>query len=136
MRKNAGFSLTDFPQTVFGVFIILSAIAFLAGCGLGTDRTLRLPETPILSGAQGWAVVTGAYARFKEKNDPASPDTATARRGEVFRVIGSERDPSGGDPTAMWYRLSEGSRSGWLRESDILFFKNREQALTASAGMK
>jgi hypothetical protein len=97
---------------------------------------MKLPETPILSGAMGWAVVTGAYARLKEKNEPESTDSVTARRGEIFMVIGRERELGGKDPESMWYRLSEGTRSGWLRESEILFFRNREQAVTTSAGMK
>lgn len=112
----------------------------LAGCG-PSGPYFSVPETPILSSGQGWAVVIEAYARLRVSPDPDSQESATARRSEIYKVIRSERVNQAGKTGitsngVIWYKLESDTGAGWVEEGVIMQYKNREQAQVAASRLK
>jgi len=109
----------------------------LGSCSRSLESSLRPPETPLLSGGLGWALVKESYVRLKEKPTNSASDIDHLRKGGVFevqeRVIGSAS--SSGDK-GLWYRLKVENASGWVHEGFIDVYKSREQAERAAALMK
>ncbi len=109
----------------------------LAACSRSLESSLRPPETPLLSGGLGWALVKESYVRLKEKPTSSASDIDHLRKGGVFeieeRVIGSASSPA---DKGLWYRLKVETASGWVHEGLIDVYTSKAQAERAAALMK
>jgi hypothetical protein len=115
--------------------ILLASSAF--SCLRSAESSLRPPETPILTGGLGWALVKESYVRLKEKPTSSAPDLDHLRRGSVLevesRAIGDAARP---DDQGLWYRLKAAGASGWVRETELDLFRTEEQAERAATAIK
>jgi hypothetical protein len=128
------------PRHAGGRFIV--PICILLGfsafsCLRSAEASLRPPETPILSGGLGWALVKESYVRLKAEPTSSAPDLDHLRRGSVLeaesRAIG---DAASQDDKGLWYRLKAEGVSGWVREAELDLFRTKEQAERAGAAIK
>jgi hypothetical protein len=98
-------------------------------CLRSAESSLRPPETPILTGGLGWALVKESYVRLKEKPSSSSSDLDHLRRGSVLeveaRAIGDAARP---EDRGLWYRLKNDGAAGWVRETELDLFRTEEQA--------
>lgn len=118
---------------------MLAAVAILAlvsACRPGLSRGVSLPATPILSGPQGWVVILGSFVRIGTAPGRDAAGAGIAKRGELYRIVSSERPASGTPSNALWYRIASESVDGWIDSGEVLVFRLREQAETAREGMK
>jgi hypothetical protein len=127
------------PHTHIGytAFIcIIGALSFFA-CSRSLESSLRPPETPILTGGLGWALVKESYVRLKEKPLSSASDLDHLRKGSVLRIearaIGDAAKP---EDEGIWYRLQASGISGWVRDDDLDVFRSEEQAERAGASLK
>jgi hypothetical protein len=115
---------------------ILLAFSALA-CLRSAESSLRPPETPILTGGLGWALVKESYVRLKEMPTASASDLDHLRRGSVLevesRAIGDAARP---EDQGLWYRLKADGASGWVRETELELFRTEEQAERAGAAIK
>jgi len=106
----------------------------LAGCSKSLESSLKPPETPILSGGLGWALVTGSYVRMKESPSVQAADIDHLRRHSVFeiesRVRGAASVPA---DKGLWYKLKAEGSSGWVMEGDVEVYRGKEQAERAAS---
>ncbi len=119
-------------------FILFILCALAAGsCSRSMESSIRPPETPILSGGLGWALVKESYVRLKEKPTSTASDLDHLRRGSVLeieaRAIG---DSARQDDEGLWYRLKADGASGWVRETELDVYRSREQAARAGEALK
>jgi hypothetical protein len=109
----------------------------LCACSRSLESSLRPPETPILTGGLGWALVKGSYVRLKEKPLSSASDLDHLRRGSVLKIearaIGDAAKP---EDEGIWYRLQASGISGWVRDDDLDVFRSQEQAERAGASLK
>lgn len=112
------------------ILAVLLAIAGAGGCSKPEPMSFDLDTTPILSGGLGWALVSGAYVRLKQEPGFGARDGDYARRGEILRVVGTERAFSGRD-RGTWYRLEGEQAAGWLHQSLLAVYPSHERALKA-----
>jgi hypothetical protein len=125
----------QWPRALSALCILCALSA--AACRRAGESALRPPETPILSGGIGWALVKESYVRLKEKPSSSASDLDHLRRGSVLeieaRAIGSaDRQEDRG----LWYRLRTEGISGWAREAELEVFKTEEQAERARGSLK
>jgi hypothetical protein len=124
------------PSCLAIVACLIGALS-LGACSRDVESSLRPPETPILSGGLGWALVKVSYVRLKERPTTAASDLDHLRRGSVLeieaRAIG---DAARQDDKGLWYRLKTDGISGWVREVELDVFRSREQAERAGASLK
>ncbi|MDC7224874.1 MAG: SH3 domain-containing protein [Spirochaetales bacterium] len=116
-------------RPVFFAFLFLSLI--LGGCEKNTvvEREILLPPTPILSNDQSWAVVIDTYLKVTEEMDKNSNVVATLRKGAVLEILSSQLDR---ETSQLWYRVKGDNLEGWVSNTAVKQFENREQAETAS----
>jgi hypothetical protein len=120
---------------------IIALCALLALCATAclrsAESSLRPPETPILTGGLGWALVKESYVRLKEKPASSSSDLDHLRRGSVLeveaRAIG---DAAKTEDRGLWYRLKAEGASGWVRETELDLFRTEEQAERAGSAVE
>jgi hypothetical protein len=116
---------------IAALFIFVASSALISSCSDKEPQGLSLEETPILSGGLGWGVISIAYARLMLDASSEAPDSGTARRGEVCRIVARSRSFSGRD-AGVWYRVELGSSAGWLRESALSVYQSEAEARKAS----
>jgi len=116
---------------IAALFIIVAASISTLSCSDKEPKGVSLEETPIVSGGLGWGVVTMAYARLMLEASYEAPDSGTARRGEVCRIVARSRLYSGRD-SGVWYRVEIGSAAGWLHESALSVYQSEAEARKAS----
>lgn len=105
---------------------VLSCVVMVS-CTANATRNVNLDETPIISGGLGWGVVSFAYVRLMQEPSAEAPDSGTARRGDIGRIIARSRsfeDKNAG----VWYKLELGTVSGWLHESTLTVHRNEAEA--------
>jgi hypothetical protein len=102
----------------------------MGSCSKPVPETFDLDPTPILTGGLGWAVVSGAYVRLKDEPGFGSRDGDYARRGEILRVVATERAFSGRD-RGTWYKLEGDDAAGWLHQSLLTVHPSLERARRA-----
>jgi len=99
----------------------------LSSCSKSESHDIQLQETPVISGGLGWGVVSLAYVRLLLEPSSSSPDSGTARRGEVGRIVARSRSFDSRD-AGIWYRVEIGSVSGWLHESALTVYRSEAEA--------
>jgi hypothetical protein len=117
MRRNASAALS---------LAIIVCVA-LVSCYRKPSQSIQLEETPVISGGLGWGVVTLAYVRLMLMPSVEAPDSGTARRGDVVRVIARSRSFAQRDK-GVWYRVEIGSGAGWIHESSLAVFRSEAEA--------
>ncbi len=118
------------PRTALAVL----CACLLAGCQKNLESTLRPPETPILTGGLGWALVTGSYVRLKEGPSARAADIDHLRRHSVFEIESRVRGSASiAEDKGLWYGIKAEGGSGWVREADVEIYRGREQAEHAAA---
>jgi len=115
---------------MFGLITVFFAIV-LASCSKPAPQIFDLDTTPILSGGLGWAVVSGAFVRFKVEPGFGAQDGDYARRGDILRVVATERAFSSHD-RGTWYKLERDNATGWLHQSQLAVYPSLERALNAA----
>lgn len=113
-------------------FLLVFTLAMLSSgaCSKPAPETFDLDTTPILSGGPGWALVSSAYVRLKVEPGFGARDGDYARRGDIFRVVATDRAFSGRD-RGTWYSLEGDEAVGWLHQSLVVVYPTRERALRA-----
>jgi hypothetical protein len=111
--------------------LALVIMIIFVSCTKDVDQTFDLDLTPILSGGLGWAVVSGAYVRLKVEPGFGSRDGDYARRGEILRVVATERAFIGRD-RGTWYKLEGDDAAGWLHQSLLTVHPSLERAIRAT----
>ena len=118
----------------FVVFLAAILLAFsIVSCGRRLPDRLEMEENPVLTGGIGWIVVSEAYVRVKSEPGPEAPEIGHLRGGDLLRVTGRDRIPETG---VVWYEISMDGRNGWLKESQAVFFENRDPAERAAVQYK
>ena len=117
------------------LLLVMVTLAAAIGCSKPVPETFDLDPTPILTGGLGWAVVSGAYVRLKEEPAFGARDGDYARRGEILRVVATERAFSGRD-RGTWYRLEGDDATGWLHQSLLAVYPSLERARNATQNSK
>ena len=112
------------------LLVVVLAVTGAGSCPKPAPPSFDLDPTPILSGGLGWALVSGAYVRLKQEPGFGSRDGDYARRGEILRVVATERAFSGRD-RGTWYRLEGEQAAGWLHQSLLSVYPSRERAIKA-----
>lgn len=125
MRRIAPAALT---------ILLVTCFAFVS-CSPTSTQSIRLEETPVISGGLGWGVVTLAYVRLLLEPSIAAPDTGTARRGETGRVIARSRS-FGQRDKGVWYRIEIGPVTGWIHESAVSVFRIEAEARNAAEAIR
>jgi hypothetical protein len=119
--------------TLLSSILIMLALA----CSRSAESSLKPPETPILTGGLGWALVKESYVRLKERPASSAADLDHLRRGSVLeveaRAIGDAAKP---DDKGLWYRLKSEGVSGWVKEAELDVFRSKDQADRARAALK
>lgn len=113
------------------VLLVITVFAVLGGCSKPAPETYELDLTPVLSGGLGWAVISGAYVRLKVEPRFGARDGDYSRRGDILRVVATERAFSGRD-RGNWYRLEGDEASGWLHQSLLTVYPSLERAKRAA----
>lgn len=113
------------------LLLVMLTLALAFGCSKPVPETFDLDPTPILTGGLGWAVVSGAFVRLKAEPVFSARDGDYARRGEILRVVATERAFSGRD-RGTWYKLEGDDASGWLHQSLLAVYPSLERAQNAT----
>jgi hypothetical protein len=111
-------------------FLVLS-IMLVASCQDRVPASVKLDETPVLSGGTGWGLVSLSYVRLLKDANSTAADTGAARRGDVGRIIARSRVFDGRD-SGVWYRLEIEDLTGWLHESALVMYQSEAEARKAS----
>jgi hypothetical protein len=112
-------------------FTLVCVITLVAGCAKSEPITYKLDTTPILSGGLGWAVISGAYVRLKTEPGFEARDGDYARRGDILRVVATERAFTGRN-RGTWYKLEGNDAGGWLHQSLMVVYPSLERAHNAA----
>lgn len=112
------------------VAMLIAACLLSGSCADKAARSVMLEETPVVSGGLGWAVVRLAYVRMLLEPSSVSPDTGTARKGELGHIIARARSFEQRDKGA-WYRVEIGPVTGWIHESSLSVFRTEAEARKA-----
>jgi len=116
------------------VFIsFLSLCLCLSGCGLRAAVGVDLEPTPILSGGQGWAIVSNSYIRLKANPSLQAADIADLRDGSEVQILGREIGKDSSDNQAYWYKIEateSGQKTiqGWVLDSEVSVYATKAQA--------
>lgn len=117
--------------TMVAVSIVALSLGLMISCADNVTRNVVLDETPIISGGLGWGVVSLAYIRLMQAPSLDAPDSGTARRGDIGRILARSR--SFEDKNAnVWYKLDFGTISGWLQDSTLTVYRNEAEAKKVS----
>ena len=98
-------------------------VATLGGCGRSRDE-IALPETPVLSGRDRYALVVEAYVRVHSAPGGEAPIRTHLRLGDVLPVESRTPDDA-------WVEIRRLDLQGWIQRSTVRLFSSREQAINA-----
>lgn len=106
------------------VFISLLLIFILGGCFLKpSPKEIDISAATKISSLEQWAVITIAYASFKEDAGNQFDIIAHGKQGDVHQILGNKIINSD-DKKELWYEFQE----GWLPQNAIRVFSNKLQA--------
>jgi hypothetical protein len=136
-EKASGRMKSPYSHIVYTALICIIGALPICACSRSLESSLRPPETPILTGGLGWALVKESYVRLKEKPLSSASDLDHLRKGSVLRIearaIGDAAKP---EDKGIWYRLQASGISGWVRDDDLDVFRSEEQAERAGVLLK
>jgi hypothetical protein len=113
---------------VLGFVAVL--IAF-SGCDRESEeQRIELPETPIVSVRDRWAVVAGAYVRVRAEPADGAAVADYVRRGLIVEV--AEVVDQGGAEAETWMRITGDQVDGWVTGSDLSLYESRARARNAA----
>ncbi len=117
----------------FSIFSLLPLCFCLSACGIEAAAGVALAPTPILSGGQGWAIVSKSYIRLKVNPSLEAVDTADLRDGAEVQILGREIGKDASGEQAYWYKveaIEAGQKTvqGWVLESEIDVYATKSQA--------
>ena len=111
---------------ILGIIVITAALS--SSCSrLGTLGSLKIPETPILSTEERYALIVDPYVSMRDQPGDKGITIAHSRRGEIFPVRGRKIQKTG-NVTEVWINLGK----GWVVESSVQLYSGPEKAVTAS----
>lgn len=105
-------------------FLIFLIIFSLGGCFLKpAPKEIDISAATEISSLEQWAVITIAYASFKEDAGNQFDIIAHGKQGDVHQILGNKI--IGADKEKeLWYEFQE----GWLPQNAIRVFSNKLQA--------
>ena len=95
-----------------------------------TEQRIELPETPIVSIRDRWAVVDDRYVRVREEPRVDASVSDYVRRGLIVEV--AEVVENGNGPDATWMRIAGQEVDGWVTESNLSLYESRARARNAA----
>ena len=95
-----------------------------------TEQRIELPETPIVSIRDRWAVVDDRYVRVREEPRVDASVSDYVRLGLIVEV--AEVVDNGNGPDATWMRIAGQEVDGWVTESNLSLYESRARARNAA----
>ena len=115
------------------IFVNIIMIFFFSGCERKAESIdIELPETPVLSSEEQWAVVTSSYLRIRKEPNLESEILSHLRLNNVVKILeqNSYTEKIEGEED-YWYKISYQGISGWVFGSYLEIYESREKALNA-----
>ena len=111
------------------LFLLFLAI-LLVSCHKKQEEVIAFDDTYPLSLAPDveWALITDPYAAFRSDIDWNADITGHVRRGEILQIYAKSTDKQ----KNTWYKFEE----GWLPQTCLAVYTNRDKAQTAAGNLK
>lgn len=128
-------------KTMFSVTLSLLFLLILGSCSEEKIPELTLPETPVLSLRQDWAVIRFSYLPLYTRASIESEVAGLARQGDVYELLEQSLETellySRQD---YWYKIALPDEHGehaaaWAFAAGMEFYSSRDEALNAAGRM-
>lgn len=127
-----------YPSVI--VIILVAALGCLSACHEAEiplidrkGRSIDLPETPLISSRDSWAVTQEAYIPLWDKPRLESGTVATLRKGDILSILSlSDWQEEIRGTLGCWYQVKIDGVTGWIFEDRIKRYSSEAQAKNAA----
>ncbi len=121
--------MSDSKKYLYSCSILALILFFTISCERNTQgNAIVFSATPVISETDKYALVIEPYISFRDQPGDSGITMAHGRRGEIYELTGKKIIAASG-ANSVWVQL----QPGWVLESAVLLYSNRERAQKAAA---